>query len=241
MVKVRKDLTNQKFNKLTVIKQTEDYVKPNGKHEAQWLCKCDCGNKVVVVGHCLTSGHTKSCGCLQKEKASITQKKYNTYDLSGEYGIGYTFKNEEFYFDLEDYDRIKDYCWCIDAYGYVRGNTKKSKIKFHRLVTGCSDDMVIDHINHNKADNRKFNLRACSQHENNMNRSIVPNNTSGVTGVFWDKKLNKWGAGIGFKGKYIYLGRFENFEEATKARKEAEEKYFGEYSYDNSQNFNKEI
>ena len=41
---------------------------------------------------------------------SETFKKYNTYDLSGEYGIGYTSKGEEFYFDLDDYDKIKDYC-----------------------------------------------------------------------------------------------------------------------------------
>ena len=41
-------------------------------------------------------------------------KKYNTYDLSGEYGIGYTTKGEKFLFDLEDYEKIKDYCWCVD-------------------------------------------------------------------------------------------------------------------------------
>lgn len=171
----------------------------------------------------------------KKKKQVYLKKKYNEYNLSGEYGIGYTFKGEEFYFDLEDYTKIKDYCWCIDAYGYVRGNTKKSKIKFHRLITNCSDDMVIDHINHNRADNRKLNLRICSQHENNMNKGIAPNNTSGITGVFWNKKLNKWGATIGFKGKNIHLGVFDDFEDAIKVRKEAEEKYFGEYSYDNSQ------
>ena len=56
-------------------------------------------------------------------------KKYNTYDLTGEYGIGYTSKDEEFYFDLEDYDKIKDYCWRITMQGYVRAYSPKTKIR----------------------------------------------------------------------------------------------------------------
>lgn len=75
MGRIRKDLTNQRFNKLVVVKRAEDYIKPDGRHEVQWLCRCDCGNEIIVRTHCLTSGHTKSCGCLQKEKASISKKK----------------------------------------------------------------------------------------------------------------------------------------------------------------------
>lgn len=230
MVRVRKNLIGQRFDRLTVLERAEDYIKPDGRCESQWCCKCDCGNEIIVRTHCLTSGHTKSCGCLQKEAASKSQKKYNTYDLSGEYGVGYTFKGEEFYFDLEDYDKIKDYCWCIDKYGYVRGNTKTSKVKFHRLITNCTDDMVIDHINHNKVDNRKSNLRICTQNKNCMNRSMLSKNLSGVTGVFWHKTNNKWVANIGFEGKNIYLGTYEDFKMAVQARRSAEEKYFGEFA-----------
>jgi hypothetical protein len=234
MVKVKNDITGKTFSRLTVVGQVDDYIKPSGKRESQWACQCDCGNKIIVRGYCLVNGHTKSCGCLQKEKASTVKKKRNIYDLTGSYGIGYAFNDEQFYFDLEDYDKIKDYCWSFDKHGYVQGNNKKSKIKFHRLVTSCPDDMVVDHINHIKYDNRKSNLRICSQHENNMNRSIVTNNTSGVTGVTWNKKLNKWSAQIGVNGKNIYLGVYENFKDAVKSRKEAEEKYFVEFRYDNS-------
>lgn len=54
------DLTGKKFNRLTVIKRIE-----NNKHnQSQWLCKCDCGNMVVVVAAHLKNGHTKSCGCI---------------------------------------------------------------------------------------------------------------------------------------------------------------------------------
>lgn len=113
MVKVREDLTGKRFGRLTVLEQAEDYIKPNGEHEAMWLCQCDCGNQKIILGTSLRHGRTKSCGCFDKETSAIQgklNKKYNTYDLSGEYGIGYTSKGEEFYFDLEDYDKIKDYC-----------------------------------------------------------------------------------------------------------------------------------
>lgn len=58
------DLTGQKFNRLTVLERAE-----NSKcGKARWLCRCECGNEVIVLGSSLTSGHTKSCGCLSREK-----------------------------------------------------------------------------------------------------------------------------------------------------------------------------
>lgn len=69
MVKIKEDLTDKKFDRLTVIKQAEDYIRPNGKHEAMWWCQCNCGNPnlVKVIGYQLTHGHTRSCGCLKRE------------------------------------------------------------------------------------------------------------------------------------------------------------------------------
>jgi hypothetical protein len=64
-----------------------------------------------------------------------------------------------------------------------------------------------------------------------MNKGIISNNTSGATGVIWNKRLNKWQSRITVDKKDIYLGSYNNFEDAVKARKEAEEKYFGEFSY----------
>ena len=106
------DLTGQKFGRLTVIERADEYVSPKGQRHIRWFCKCDCGNYVTVKGNHLKSGNTKSCGCLDSEivsKRNKDNKKFNEYNLSGEYGIGYTAKGEEFYFDLEDYYKIKDY------------------------------------------------------------------------------------------------------------------------------------
>ena len=234
-----KDLTGQRFGRLTVVERAEDYVSPKGRRNVQWVCKCDCeeNGRIIVSGCSLTRGLTKSCGCLQKETSAENgrkNKKYNTYDLSGEYGIGYTSKGEEFWFDLEDYNLIKDYCWFIDNKGYVASyNANGSKLFHRQLMNGD----YIDHISHNTRDNRKSNLRNVTSSQNNMNASKRSDNTSGVTGVSRHKGIQKWRARINVSGKEVNLGYFKTFEDAVKARKEAEDKYFGEYSYDNSQSY----
>lgn len=232
------DLTGQKFNKLTVIKRVEDYISPNGHHYVQWLCKCDCGKDVVVLSSNLKSGHTKSCGCYNIEMIVKRTKKYNTYDLSGEYGIGYTSNGDEFYFDLEDYDKIKDYCWCLNNDGYVVSYPSNSKkiITMHRLIMGFPESYLsVDHKNgeNTKNDNRKSNLRIATYSQNNMNKGIRNDNKSGITGVCWHKKDKKWAAEISVNKKR-YRKKFKNLEDAIKQRKEWEEMYFGEFSYDNS-------
>ena len=238
MVKVRDNLAGRRFGKLLVIKQVEDYINKRGCHLAQWLCRCDCGNEnVVVQGHNLKSKNTQSCGCLIIEtsikkitKYNNDNKKYNTYDLSGEYGIGYTSKGEEFYFDLEDYDKIKDYCWWIND-GYVCVKINKKKVKFHEILFPDAEE--VDHKNHKINDNRKINLRPVTHALNMMNKEKYINNTSGETGVYWDKARNKWIASI-YVNKHRYQKGFVNFEDAVIQRKKWENIFFGEYSYDNS-------
>lgn len=228
-----KDLTGKKFGRLTVIKRADDYISPKGKHLVRWLCNCDCGNNIK-------NKHTSSCGCLSKEVKSKISKKYNDYDLTDEYGVGYTAKGEEFYFDLEDYDKIKNYCWYIsnDGYVYSRDCKTNKNIAMHRLIMNFPDTTYdIDHIHGNKSrsNNRKSNLRIATKSQNRINTGLRKDNTSGVTGVYFDKRYNIWYSRIKVNDEYIHLGCFDNFEDAVAARKEAEEKYFGEWSYDNSQ------
>lgn len=249
MVKVREDLTGQKFGKLTVLKQAEDYIDKNGIHIARWWVKCDCGsNEFIVRGNKLKNGYTKSCGCMQKEaitKIGHANKKYNKYDLSGDYGIGYTSKGEEFWFDLEDYDKIKNYCWHYDDQGYVKSDiyieNKHLRISLHRLIMDFPESKEVDHIIHlpkgqKKFDNRKSNLRIVNESENQMNKHKQGNNTSGIVGVSWHSRDSVWEAYISYNNKQIYLGRFNNKEDAAFARKIAENKYFGEHSFENSGN-----
>ena len=246
MVKIKEDLTGKKFFRLTVVRQTEDYISPNGKHLARWICKCDCGNPndVIVIGTDLKKGHTTSCGCLKLELASKMGKsrnKFNPIDLeSKEYGIGYTFKGEEFWFDKEDYDKIKNYCWYYDQKGYVvaRGKNGENAVYLHVIVMSpVPDGMVVDHKKHpprneKKVDNRKSNLEIKTASQNNINSSMYLNNTSGTKGVSWNKRFQKWMAYIQVDKKRMHLGYFDNKNDAIRARKKAEIKYFGEYRYE---------
>ena len=129
--------------------------------------------------------------------------------------------------DLEDIDKVKDLKWYMDDRGYAFNG--KKRILLHRLVMDCPDDMIVDHINHNRLDNRKCNLRICTQHQNSMNQNKRSNNTSGYTGVLWDKAKNKWMARIKVNYKQIFLGYYDTLEKAIEVRKQAEIKYFGEY------------
>lgn len=231
------DITGQKFGRLTVIKRVENHIRPNGKTIVQWLCKCDCGSdkEIITSLDALKSGNTQSCGCLKKEITSqrnkVIHKKYNIYDLSGEFGIGYTEAGKKFYFDLEDFDKIKDYCWYINKDGYVASSSFYKYTRLHRLIMDYPDDMEVDHEYHDKWDNRKEFLRIVTRSKNQMNVSLRSNNTSGVKGVSWHIVREKWQAYIGINKKLISLGYYDNFEDAVAVRKDAEEKYFGEYNY----------
>ena len=183
----------------------------------------------------------KSCGCLRRNFAYNINKNFNTYDLSGEYGIGYTSKGEEFYFDLEDYDLIKDYCWYINDREYVCAKNNNKQILLHRVVLRLEPDdcCSVDHKHgrESRNDNRKSNLRPCTHSQNIMNIGLRSNNTSGVTGVHFDKIKQKWVARISVDGQRIILGEYNNFEDAVNERAIAEDKYYGEFSYFNSQSY----
>lgn len=226
-------IANQQFGYLTALYRDKDHVSKSGKKYEKWVCRCDCGQIKSVLKYQLTSGDTVSCGCYNQKIHSKT----NRYEFKDEYVIGYTEKNEPFYFDIEDYDKIKDYYWGIMQSGYVRTRGSTELILMHRLIMDCPADMMVDHIGgyQTKNDNRKANLRIVTRQQNAMNSKLSTTNTSGHKGVRWNERRNKWIARITINGKDIYLGSFTNLEDAIAVRKEAERKYYGEYSYDTSQ------
>lgn len=232
------NLSGQRFGKLTAIRRVENRRSPNGKAIVMWECLCDCGNISIVPSSGLKSGHYKSCGCSRIEfhKENWKRESKNTYDLTGDYGIGYTPKGEKFYFDLEDYDKIKGHTWSLNSKGYLSTKTFKNGQQkgylMHRVIMDAPDNMIVDHINGTSSilDNRKSNLRLATQAENCMNSDKPKTNKSGVKGVSWCKNSKKWSATIGYNHKTISLGKYELFEDAVNARIEAEKKYYGEYS-----------
>lgn len=104
----------------------------------------------------------------------------------------------------------------------------KKVIEMHSYLLGKHDGFVIDHKNRNKRDNRRDNLRLVSKNMNGFNINTQINNTSGKTGVSYNKQNNKYVAYIKYNYKNIYLSSFSNISDAIKAREDAEIKYFGE-------------
>lgn len=234
------DLTGQKFNMLTVLHIDKEYY----GRDLKWVCRCDCGNLTTATTYYLTNNMAYSCGCAYKEAGKNIKKQshLNKYDLSGEYGIGWTSnKNTKFFFDLEDYEKIKSYTWRENRRGYIETSMynkeehKTHSVLMHRFILDLTDiNIVVDHIHHNKTDNRKSEIRATTQANNNKNHSLQKNNTSGITGVRFDQAKQKYTASIRNNKKNVSLGLFDNFEDAVEARKKAEQKYYGEYAYESA-------
>lgn len=191
------------------------------------ICKIEgCNNKHNAKGYCKKHyEQIRRYGRITNKNEIIIYSNYAEMIL-------YDKNNNEkarTLIDLDDIEKIKQYKWCITSKGYVIGNVQNDRILLHRFIMNCPNDMVIDHINRNKLDNRKSNLRICTIQENDFNKSTLKNNTSNVTGVNFNNRVGKWRAYISINRKQIHLGWFVNKEDAIKARQRAEIQYFGEF------------
>lgn len=237
------DLTGRRYGKLVVLsrnfeKQQELY-NSKGYQKAYWNCKCDCGNVAVVGASNLKNktNPTLSCGCYFKEichKQKNTKK--NEWVLNNNEGIaiGMTTKGQKFYIDIEDYGIAEKYCWRLNKQGYIVANSRNGSNKIiwlHRLIMDIyNDEILIDHKDWDKTNNRKNNLREATKSENNINIKRKINNSSGYTGVNLNKNSGKYIARISQNKKRIFLGAYDTFEEAVLARHKAELEIHNEWS-----------
>ena len=112
--------------------------------------------------------------------------------------------------------------------GYKCGKLNSQPVKAHRIIYKLLhgiDPEVIDHVKGETSDNKITNIESVSVSENNKNRKTPFNNTSGVIGVSWHDKANKWHARIGINGKQKHLGLFDDFQGAVDCRRKAEVEY----------------
>jgi hypothetical protein len=139
--------------------------------------------------------------------------------------------------DDEDIDRVKELSWHLqknrinEGCFYFRHDGKDDRINLHRYIMGCvyGDKLIVDHINGDTLDNRKSNLRICTFSENTRNRKRHKNNKSGVKGVCFHKASRKWIVQIRVNKTKIYLGIFENIEDAKNEYKKASELYHKDF------------
>ncbi len=138
--------------------------------------------------------------------------------------------------DDADYEVIKSYTWFFSDLGYAKTtiwkNNKATQLRMHHMINGkTKKGEYTDHINGNKLDNRRENLRICTNAENMRNRPAPSSNTSGYKGVTWHKQRNRWAARIKVFYKSIHLGLFDSKKDAAKAYNMAAKKHFGKYAY----------
>lgn len=209
------DLTGQKFERLTVVKRAKGYI---GKG-SYWHCKCDCGNEIIVRAQSLKDGQTKSCGCLNKELAI---KRFTKH------GHAQTEKQHPLY---KAWVNMKTRCINPNSTGYEDYGGRGIRIcqRWMDSFENFLEDMgekpspmhTLDRIDVN-GDYCPGNCRWATQTTQSRNQRISKKNKSGIKGVSWSKKKQKWRASITINYKSIYLGLFDTIEEAAEARRKAE-------------------
>lgn len=132
--------------------------------------------------------------------------------------------------DNEDFELVKNYKWCVNGCNMVCSRIKGKFITLHRFIMMPPKDKDIDHINGNRLDNQRINLRICTRSQNCANRNSTKPNKSGYRGVIFRESSKKWRAIIRVKQKTIHLGLYFNKLEAAKQYNQAAIKYFGEFA-----------
>lgn len=139
---------------------------------------------------------------------------------------------EEILIDDSWLEELLKYKWNVNC-GYAKAYIDGGYVKMHRLITNAPLGMLVDHINHNRLDNRLQNLRVCTHAENMGNRIRNKTSTSGYKGVILDKTMSRrkrWQAMMCVDGKPKRLGRFETREEAAEAYNRAALSRYGEFA-----------
>lgn len=207
-----KDLTGQRFGRLTVIERDMT----DTSNRSKWICRCDCGNIKSVYRAQLVTGNTISCGCAKKGT--------NLKDITGQrFGRLTVLERTEKKLDKSYVYKCKCDCGkiCFVSSAYLKSGKTKS--------CGCYSKEI-----HKMTFKEAFNTRDKYYTENTdilylSNLPIQKNNTSGCTGVVWDKSVKLWKASIVFQGKRYYLGSSVKIEKAIELRKKAEKEFYGDF------------
>jgi len=193
-----------------------------------------CGKDKTIKASLYKQCNRKHCSneCRQKNVRLPYDKLFEINSLTYSKQKGVIIQLTKGYvsiIDKDDVDRISKHSWHIDTNGYaVRGQTDKITKRFiniflHQEILNFPDSQI-DHINRDKLDNRKSNLRLCTLSENKINQKIYKSNSVGYKGV--SKKNNNYQARLTVNGKRINLGRYPTAQQAGMAYKNALNQYY---------------
>jgi len=133
--------------------------------------------------------------------------------------------------DDEDYPLVSQFKWYYHSTGYAfTGDGQGGKLRMHYAIMARLPKYQVDHINGDRLDNRRQNLRHVKAQYNCWNKGLPANNTSGYKGVSWDKKTSRWRARIKIDYIQYNLGGFDNAVDGARAYNEAALKHYGKYT-----------
>jgi len=246
----RIDFTGIKSGHVTVIGDAP--TNPTNGHRFV-RCECVCGKVWDVDLQSIRRKTTKSCGC---QKAEMLRSRF---ELDEEFRYP-EITQEVIQELLEYNEVTGDFVWkhrsrkyfgnsrlqtlwnaryagqpagCIDTKGYLTIGIFNKVIRAQRLAILITDGyfpVAVDHINMDRLDNRRCNIRVASRSQNQFNQKIPCTNTSGIKGVWFDKRRNKWVSQIRANGLRHWVGEFETLEAAAAAVKTARNKLHGEFA-----------
>ena len=206
----------QRFHKWTVVEFRG--WRPGG---AYFLCRCCCGHESEVPIGNLIRGTSKSCGKCEKPWIEEERSHYRYHCVGG----------DSFIFSPCDLELAKTGRWCVNAQGYaVRDDFKSNKEHFAREALQAKQNEFVDHISMQTRDERRENLRICTWSENNCNKKLQSNNTSGYKGVSYNRASGKYMASLWKDGKHYYGGIHTTKEAAARAYDELAREYHREFA-----------
>lgn len=211
----------ERYGMMEIVCLLPDKITKSGNTETQVLCQCDCGNIKSVIYRSLRYGNTTSCGCNTKKAISLKNRAYNTYYIDGDITRMYDSQGNYTLIDTEDIEKVKPHYFTLGSKGYWQ--TTHSHIRLNRFIMDCPEGMVVDHISHDKADNRKCNLRICTIGQNNMNHKRK--------GYCFNKEQGKWVAYCSKNGKRHFGGYYDTEDEAALVASQLRNELFDEYAY----------
>jgi len=196
------DLTNKKFGRLTAKEVVRNLP---GKGNI-WRCECECGGEKEVPAAYLRNGHTKSCGCLDKEHMDIAGRRWGRLTAVR---------------PTEERDRYGSVIWELSC---ECGNTVYKTINTLKSEKVLSCGCLYKQTRSETVKHRRDLIAGISVSSIVVSKRLRSNNTSGHTGVSYDEKYDKWHAFIDFQGKHYNLGTHSTFQLAVNARKAAEKR-----------------
>jgi len=199
-----------KFERLTVI---EEASRDNGGY-ILWKCECICGAIKTIRSNHLRTGNTKSCGCLGR-------------DIATKHGMCGTAEHITWAGMLARCNNIHHtYYLNYGERGIVVCARWHNFINFYNDMGQKPEGLTLERVDNNKG-YYKENCKWATRSEQGRNRRVAKNSITGITGVRWNKKSQKYIASIGKNNTNIHLGFFNEIKDAIMARKNAEQKYWG--------------